>query len=269
MSIQTFKKKGVARWGANISGRAPGGLWITQGPFGDSKVGSMIGAGPNGFSINGGRRSNSYIGQSMAMSKNGTSFLGQFPKGWGGMEGRYPPSESLMNMPPAKAYVEGIQAEYIKPSVLSNRGMLRKRYRWAYNGPYPVNWVQPVYPTGPMSDNASQQAYIDTKTAADICVTDVNRPDIYKDNIIKTCRANGTSLISNMVLPYTKTIHQPQTASQYTLQVQRKCANPIGPQKPFPFAVNSRTNSANVAFGPPPAVFQETYLVPPEWYLKP
>jgi len=263
MSIQTFKKKGVARWGANISGKAPGGIWVTQGPFGNSRAGSVTTDGPQGFSINGGRRSGSYIGQSMAMSKHGTPYRGVHAQGWGGTQGRYPVAEPLFNMTPAKAFVEGIQAEYIKPSVLSNRGMLRKKYRWAYTGGYPVNWVQPVYPTGSLSDNASQLLYIQTKAAANICVNDVNKPQVYEGNI-KTCKSVGC-----VQFPYTKTLYQPQTASQYTLQIQRKCANPVGPQKPFPFATNGGTNNSNVAFGAPPAVAQVNYLTPPAWYWNP
>ena len=59
----------------------------------------------------------------------------------------------------------------------------------------------------------------------------------------------------------------PQTASQYTLQVQRKCANPVGALKPFPFAVNGGSGNASGNYAPPP-VAQVYYDSPPEWYLK-
>jgi hypothetical protein len=76
---------------------------------------------------------------------------------------------------------------------------------------------------------------------------------------------------------YTKQLYIPQTASQYTVQVQRRCANPIGPQKPFPFAVNAGSNGAvgttvgaasSSNPGPPPPITTPIYLTPPEWYTE-
>ena len=70
MSIQAFKKKGTIRYGANVSGKTPGGVWLSQGPFGKGTLAYTVGAeGPVGFSLNGGRRNVGYVGQSMAMSK--------------------------------------------------------------------------------------------------------------------------------------------------------------------------------------------------------
>ena len=72
--------------------------------------------------------------------------------------------------------------------------------------------------------------------------------------------------------PYTKEIKQAITSSEYTMYIQKRCANPLGPQKPFPFAVQTGTgiqasgtsirsvgNSCNTS---------DIYLTPPEWYIK-
>jgi hypothetical protein len=71
---------------------------------------------------------------------------------------------------------------------------------------------------------------------------------------------------------YTKTIHIPITSSQHTLRIQKRCANPRGAQKPFPYAVNTGTGiqTGGIRVGPvgsscgiaPPV------LTPPEWYTK-
>jgi hypothetical protein len=224
----------------------------------------------------------------------GTPYYGQFPIGWGGSSGRYPVSEPLLNFPHVLGDVEGAQYKYIKPSVLSTRGMLEKKYRWAANGTYPNYWVQPVYPNGSLSDNASQQVYIDQLAAANITVNDTNRPGVYVDNI-SHCRSatssSGSTSTSNGFLPtncdplkvrmrtykdisgqgaYTKTLHIPQTSAQYTLQVQRKCSNPVGAQKPFPFATStpgiSNVGGTNNS-GPPPAITTAVYTSPPAWYI--
>jgi len=285
MSIQALKKKAVIRFGSNVSGKPPGGFWVTQGPFGGKmKNGYDIGAaGTVGFSINGGRRNVGYVGQSMAMSRNGTPFRGQHPYGIGS---RYAPyngaggscggnpttndEEPVFNA--NRAIVLGDQAEYIKPSVLSTKGMLEKRYKGILHGQYPNTWVQPVYPTGSLSDNSSQWLYIQTKAAANICVNDTNKPQVYVGyrvrggaNNCSTTSAKYVYKIQESNRGYTKTLGIPQTASQYTLQVQRKCAHPTGLLKPFPFAVNGGTSSSKMPYAPPPVAIIN-YYTPPEWY---
>lgn len=273
MSIQTFKKKGTIRYGANVSGKPPGGVWLSQGPFGKGTLAYTVGeAGSVGFSLNGGRRNVGYVGQSMAMSKNGTPFRGQFAYGNGGTNGRYPKSEPVFNA--AQAIVLGDQYKYIKPTVLSTKGMLEKKYKWIHNGQYPNHWVQPVYPNGTMSDNASQLLYIQTKTAANICVNDTNKPQVYVDyrvrggpNGCSTSSAKRVYKIQESNAGYTKTLYIPQTASQYTLQIQRKCADPTGALKPFPFAVNGGTSSSSAPYAPIP-VHNVYYTTPPDWYTE-
>ena len=273
MSIQAFKKKGTIRYGANVSGKTPGGVWLSQGPFGKGTLAYTVGAeGPVGFSLNGGRRNVGYVGQSMAMSKNGTPFRGQFAYGSGGTNGTYPKSEPVFNA--TQAIVLGDQYKYIKPSVLSTKGMLEKKYKWINNGQYPNYWVQPVYPNGSSSDNASQWLYIQTKAAANICVNDTNKPQVYVGhrvhggpNCCSTSSAKYIYKIQESNAGYTKTLHIPQTASQYTLQVQRKCAYPTGPLKPFPFAVNGGSSSSKSPYAPIP-VRNVNYSSPPNWYTE-
>jgi hypothetical protein len=271
MSIQAFKKKGVIRYGSNVSGKRPGGVWLNQGPFGKNDGTLVIGAsGPEGFSLNGGRRNVGYVGQSMAMSRNGTPFRGQFPYGSGGCCGTYKRAEPVYNA--SRAIVLGDQYQYIKPSVLSTKGMLEKKYKWINNGQYPNVWVQPVYGNSNLSDNASQWLYIQTKAAANICVNDTNKEDIYVGyrvrggpNGCSTSSAKYVYKIQESNAGYTKTLHIPQTASQYTLQVQRKCANPVGALKPFPFAVNGGSSNSKTPYAPPPVQIVN-YTTPPEWY---
>jgi len=55
---------------------------------------------------------------------------------------------------------------------------------------------------------------------------------------------------------YTKRLYQPLDASEQTARIQRRCANPIGPQKPFPYATNGSTCNQ----------LQGYYVTPPAWY---
>jgi hypothetical protein len=287
MSIQTFKKKGIITAnGVKISGKPAYNFWISQGPHGPLPQNNILPFGTSGFSLEGGRRSSSYIGKTYSMSKNGTPFYGQFPIGWGGTCGRYPKSEPVFNCPDVLVDVKGKQFEYVKPSVLSTKGMLEKKYKWIHNGKYPNYWVQPVYPNSNLSDNASQGVYIHNVAASNICVNNTNRTDKFI-NYYKRCGPTGCyttpalfksyNIISQNGL-YTKMLHIPQDSSQYTLQIQRKCANPIGGQKPFPYAANN-TRSPSIGSlssstvqsstnGPPPPILTPYYLKPPRWYTQ-
>jgi len=282
MSIQAFKKKGVINYGSRRSAKPPGGKWLPQGPFGPGGGNFEAPEGTVGFSLNGGRRSQGYIGQSMAMSKSGTPFRGQFPC-WssGGIRNTYFAAQPLMTSPLVKAVNRGSQYEYIKPSVLSTDGMLERKYMWINNGQYPNYWVQPVYGNSNLSDNASQWLYIQNKAAANVCVNDTNKPEVYLGHRIP-CSPTGCSTttarypdykIIESNVGYTKTLRIPQTASQYTLQVQQRSLNPVGPQKPFPYATNGGSASANNSrtYGPPPPLYVQNFLVPPPgyWSLTP
>ncbi len=285
MSLATFKKKSINRWSSatKISGKPPGGYWLPQGPFGASTVGLKLAIdnyGPVGFSLNGGHRNVGYIGKGYKMSKQGTPYRGVHPMGSGGCCGTYKQAQPVLNI--REVDTLGTQYKYIKPSVLSTKGMLEQKYRWAYNGKYPNYWVQPVY-TGNQTESASQGLYIQTIAAANVCVTDVNDFKKYEGYIkecgpcdcnTSTAKYKFNTMAANA--PYTKYLRNSQDSSQYTLQIQRQCANPTGLQKPFPFATNTGTGIAytgglKVSAGNSGAcsiAASPVYLAPPEWYIK-
>jgi len=247
MSLATFKKKTkAAHPGSKVSGKAPGGYWLNQGPFGkDTTVNSVMfinGSkyyGPVGFSLNGGHRNVGYVGQSMAMSKNGTSFRGKYPRGAGGACGNYQSGDIVYNS--AQVVTLGDQYKYIKPTVLSDFRTFRNKYKWAYTGAYPNNVVQ-ANGQGNLSENSSQGVYLHKLSVANDCVVDTNDSEKYVDNI-KSCGPFGCSKTSGRGYtyntaaanaPYTKLLYQPQTSGQHTMRIQRKCADPSPDQMPIP-----------------------------------
>jgi hypothetical protein len=297
MSLATFKKKSIYKssTASKISGIPTNQYWIYQGPYGlknslsstiflksilgaDGKTGDEYSAHNAGFSINGVYRNVGPIGQTMAVSQSFTPYRGVHPKGWGGTKGRYPqgPDNTVLNINPVTSKV-ATAVSWVKPSVLSTKGMLERRFRWINNGQYPNYWVQPVY-TGNQTDSASQGLYVQNKSAANDCWYDVNNSEVYVD-YVKNCGATGcrttpangyTMAIQQANAPYTKTLHQPKDASDYTLRVQRKCQDPVGLQKPFPYAVQTGTGVltggitvSNVASSCNTSNIQ---LTPPAWY---
>lgn len=307
MSLTTFKKKSVINYGSKRSGIPPGGYWLPQGPFGHSTEAlkkAIQNYGPAGFSINGGHRNVGGVGRDMKMSKSGTPYRGTQPIGFGGTYGKYPSATlvgttangiqstgAVSNAHSKQPAVEpvlnsrtvdtmGTQYLYIKPSVLSNYGMLAKKYRWAWYGQYPNYWVQPNY-TGNQTDTASQKLYIQNKAAANTCSLNVNNTGTYENHIVKCgptlCtpgRSTAKFKFNDMArnAPYTKTLYQPVSYSQYNLYITRGCNNPVGAQKPFPYAV--QTGSSQAAAGTSITSFASgcntspVYLTPPEWYIK-
>jgi hypothetical protein len=309
MSLTAFKRKSVINYGSKRSGTAPGGVWLPQGPFGHSTNGLQLAIdnpGPVGFSINGGRRNIGGVGKDMKMSKSGTPYRGTEPMGWGGSFGKYPSAilvgnnknpkgegewtgaiknskHSAVVQPLLNSQVvntQGTQYIYIKPSTLSTYGLLDKKYRWAYYGQYPNYWVQPNY-TGNQTDTKSQWLYIQNKAAANICSVKVNNVGTYEGHIVKsgpTLCTPGTSTArfkyNDMArnAPYTKTLYQPVSYAQYNAYVTRGCNNPVGPQKPFPYAVT--TGSSQAAAGTSITSFASgcntspVFLSPPAWYTE-
>jgi hypothetical protein len=307
MSLTAFKRKSVINYGSKRSGSAPGGVWLPQGPFGHSTKGLQIAIenpGPVGFSINGGRRNIGGVGRDMKMSKSGTPYRGTQAIGFGGTFGKYPGATlvgtttdgiqstgAVPNAGSKQAAVQpllnsrivdtmGTQYLYIKPSVLSTYGMLDKKYRWAYYGKYPNYWVQPNY-TGNQTDSASQWLYIQNKAAANTCNLKVNNVGTYEGHIISSgptlCtpgRSTAMFKYNDMArnAPYTKTLYQPVSYAQYNLYLTRGCNNPIGPQKPFPYAV--QTGKSQAAAGTSITSFstgcntEPTYVTPPKWYIE-
>jgi hypothetical protein len=305
MSLTAFKRKSVINYGSKRSGTAPGGFWLPQGPFGHATEAlkeAIQNYGAAGFSINGGHRNIGGVGRDMKMSKSGTPYRGTQPIGWGGTFGKYPSATlvgnasqqstgAIPNAHSKQAVVEpvlnsriidtmGTQYLYIKPSTLSNYGMLDKKYRWAWYGTYPNMWVQPNY-TGNQTDSASQQLYIQNKAAANTCNVKVNNVGTYEGHKVgcgptlctpgrSTAKFKFNDMARNA--PYTKTLYQPVSYGQYNLYLTRGCNNPVGAQKPFPYAV--QTGSSQAAAGTSITSFasgcntQNVYLSPPEWYIK-
>lgn len=281
MSLATFKKKSInsASRATKISGKPTNLYWNYQGPFGNKDTlasyifrASLVGdndevqgpayhASNAGFSINGNHRVKGGVGKSMAFSQSATPYRGKYPKGWGGTNGRYPhgqPDVSL-NITPVQVGIH--KSATIQPSVLSNKGMLERRFRWINSGQYPNYWVQPIY-TGNQTDTSSQGLYIHDKASANDCHYDVNNVQTYVGHRVlggpngcQTTPARGYKMVvQQSIAPYTKTIYQPKDCSAYILHMQRKCQNPIGHQKPFPYRVQTGTgvlrggiNVSNVA----------------------
>lgn len=307
MSLTAFKRKSVINYGSKRSGTAPGGYWLPQGPFGHATEAlkkAIQTYGPAGFSINGGHRNIGGVGRDMKMSKSGTPYRGTQPIGFGGTFGKYPSATlvgstsdniqstgAVPNAQSKQAAVEpvlnsrvvdtmGTQYLYVKPSVLSTYGMLDKKYRWAKYGTYPNYWVQPNY-TGNQTDSASQLLYIQNKAAANTCKLGVNNVGTYEGHNVKCgptlCRPGRSTAkfkFNDMArnAPYTKTLYQPVSYGQYNLYLTRGCNNPVGAQKPFPYAV--QTGSSQAAAGTSITSFasgcntQNVYVTPPEWYIK-
>ena len=302
MSLTAFKRKSVINYGSKRSGKAPGGIWLPQGPFGHSTHGLQLAIdnpGPVGFSINGGHRNVGGVGRDMKMSKSGTPYRGTQPIGFGGTSGRYPSAllvgsegqytgavQPQNNPSPVVQPVlnsrivdtMGTQYLYIKPSVLSTHGMLDKKYRWAYYGKYPNYWVQPNY-TGNQTDTASQMLYIQNKASANTCNLKVNNTATYEGYFVKTSPTlctPGTSTAkfkyNDMARngPYTKTLGQPVSYGQYNLYLARGCNNPVGTQKPFPYAVQMGTgiqaSGTSITSVGSSCGTSNVYLTPPAWY---
>jgi len=282
MSLATFKKKSVIQFGANVSGKPPGGYWLPQGPFGNGKYSKTLRdaiktIGAVGFSINGSHRNIGYVGKTYQFSQNGTPFRGTQPCGTGGCCGSYSAPPPVLNS--LSPIVLGTQYEYVKPSVLSTKGMLEKRFKWINNGQYPNYWVQPLY-TGNQVDSSSQGLYTHQKTTANLCHVDINKPDKYINNIksggatlcyTTTARFPNYDIMATQGL-YTKELQQPLDSSQYTLYIQRRCANPTGTQKPFPYRVQTGTNinhqGTSITSVGNACDTSNIYLAPPEWYIK-
>jgi len=273
MSLATFKKKSINKYASatKISGKPPGGVFLPQGPFGSSPEYLSIAInspGPKGFSLNGSHRNVGYVGKGYHFSKSGTPFRGVYPRGSGARLGTRRGAAEF-NRPTLPVFnvneviVLGDQNLFVKPTVLSNFAMLRKKYRWAYYGQYPNYWVQPNYGQTTQSDTKSQGNYLHNLSVSSICVEDINNFDKYvgyvKTGGGTTCHTTPALFKYNDVARnsnYTKRLYQPLDASEQIMRIQRRCTNPLGPQKPFPYATNGNTCNQLDPF----------YVKPPVWY---
>lgn len=240
MSLATFKKKSVVISGSNISGKPVYQYFLPTGPFGnrDSITSTMLlltqsKQAVSGFSLNGPYRSSNLFKQSI-----GTPYKGIYAKGNGGSGGKYY-NEPVFNVNLYTA--KSGNHQYNKNSTVSTYGMLRRKYRYLYSGKFPNYWVQPNNGSSNLSDNKSQGVYIQNLTSTYSKVVDTNDEVKYL-NYIKTCSVcSDNPKIKPTSLYYTKFLHIPQSASQYTTRIQRRCLNPLNYQKPFPDTTNGST----------------------------
>lgn len=239
MSLQAFKKKSIIQYGVNRSGKQTDQYFMPIGPFGpnNAQLENSINNIGNGFSINGAQRNIGQIGTGWKMSKNRTPFKGAYAVGNGGFGGTYYNRDHVY--PIREVDTLGTQYQYVKPSVLSTKGMLDKKYKYIWYGVYPQNIVSDVG-NGNLSDNFSQGVYVNNKGISNDCINDVNNTtkyeDYYKRGGVYNCHIqNGGRYRWNQITsnaPYTKTLYQPLTASQYILKIQRKCVNGTTPNIP-------------------------------------
>ena len=169
MSIVAMKRKTIAK--TNISGSGRVQQWMVQGPYGPSNT-PVVTPG-TGFSINGGHRNQGYVGQtSLSRSIVRTPFRGANPVGTGGCCSTYSDHVisncgNCLNNP-----------DYIKPSVLTTKGMLAKKLKWR-NGNTKTKYGEPAQnptkPTGHFGEH-TQSEYIAAKKVSATTTTFLNKP---------------------------------------------------------------------------------------------
>ena len=307
-----MKKKSSVLYASKRSGKNHNGYWLPQGPFGNNKNNYVLkqyindninnNNVENGFSINGGHRNIGYVGQDSKFSKSGTPFKGTLPSGHGGKYGSYatPLSKSNVN----KVITLGNQYKFIKPSVLTNRGMLRKKYKWVYYGSYPNYWVQPLN-TGNLIDNNSSSLYTELKSIQHNTtnITNLNSKyynDIYNKNLKEdndnqnlcssnynnNCSYNVNNLTNgiyscknksivgkkyNNIVQNTKnskTLKSPLDSSLHTSIQKYMCSN--NNRLTYPYSVQNGTSltasGTNVSSGGNACNTSNTYKLEPTWF---
>jgi len=193
MSIATFKKKTAAKYN-NVSVNVPQ------------------------FSINGGYRNQGWVGQTtLSRSLPKTPMVGDIPRGSGGCCGTY----NIKNIVQS-AVTSTNNPAVIKPSVLSNYGMLATKYRWI-GRPAPYTSVKPDD-----GNNLNDQGdYITRKNKDTIGDITKNCPPIPKCN--ESCKS---SMFKGRIdTPHginadsiTKTVG-PKTEGEYTSELGNECVS--------------------------------------------
>ena len=220
--------------GVSISGRTPGGIWVTQGPF-RNNVTTVINTNNNGFSLNGGHRNIGRIGKTWLFSKNFTPYRGAYARGNGGSCLSYYQQDQVY--PIREVNTRGNEYLYIKPSSLSTKGMLEKKYNCIWNGTYPSVIVSPQGNNNLL--NSTIGVYIHEQTSANMCETGTYQQSIATDkNNNNTYDGFGNCKSKCNTV---KILEAPYDASQYTTIVQKKCSDPALWQKPIPGPKNGDT----------------------------
>tara|TARA_B100001121_G_C18636755_1_gene597087 strand:- start:188 stop:985 length:798 start_codon:yes stop_codon:yes gene_type:complete len=260
MSLHTLKKKSVAK--LNLSGRSPEQTWMVQGPYGKLTPSFVKASG--GFSLNGGYRNVGAVGPTnLGKSVTRTPFRGPEPMGHGTCCGTYK----------REIHSSGScctnNNNYIKPSVLSTKGMLDKKYRWfTSNMSSNKGWV--VKPGDNYPLNSSQGLYIEqVRTEAALHKTS----DISGNGLPYAAKRGGCSnrtlnFTGTKRIPcasYTKTVPVTITSGENIPYRQRNCLAQTGAQTNVYLANGSyfteklslnSENKPNPCSDPPaPAVF--------------
>jgi hypothetical protein len=216
MSIVALKRKSDEKYGSILSGKPDGGTWISRGPFGNH--GPTINAvGYSGFSLNGGTRNYGYVGKTYGFSTNSTPFKGIYAKGNGGNYRNY--ATSFPQLGAEMIITRGTQSHCIKPSVLSTRGMLRKKNRWI-GRPYPHSTVQPMSVHTALSLNTSQGLYIDNLSSRANIHHDINQFNKYAV-ILRPTRYCSNNICSISA----KNIRNAKSSSENLHRKKQPCSN--------------------------------------------
>jgi hypothetical protein len=101
--------------------------------------------------------------------------------------------------------------------------------------------------------------YIENKAASNTCSLNVNNKVTYENP--EACKTSDTCKPV-----YTKTLYQPVSYGQYNMFLTRKCYNPNGAQKPFPFAVQTGKSQSDTG-GSNGCGTSNIYITPPDWYI--
>jgi hypothetical protein len=242
MSLVTFKKKSVAKYGTKVSGiKTHQDFFQPLIACCQAEGGSQKQRSGAAFSLNGATRNIGGVGRTCAMSKSSTPFRGIYAIG-----ATNDPKKDhvVLNVTDSSIEIKGTQDTFVKPTVLSTDGYLERKLMGIRHGQYPNTWVQPNY-TGNLIDTISQDSYIYNKSAASAgCQLKTNATSLYQNHILQKgpslCSSTPAlhtfhSLSSNA--PYTKTLHQPVDHDTYLRHVRNKTQ--LYGKPAFPYAVNS------------------------------
>jgi hypothetical protein len=188
----------------------------------------------DGFSLSGGARTTSYIGKSMRNSPNGTRFKGIYPVNFSQTTGVISGSTMCDQITELRGNAPSQQK-----SVGNNKSMIYSRNKWINTGVYPNVWVQPVKEMGyeeymkhrVLQEDCEDGKNIPTEGGEDCCACEdafeKSDVEIYYRPIDKLKRCND-GVVQDMTSHST-------SSSLHTLRLQKKCVDPTGSNKPFPY----------------------------------
>lgn len=169
--------------------------------------------GQKAFSLNGTHRSQGYVGQtSLSRSLPRTLYNGNVPRGHGGCCGTYHIAHVVQS-----ATTSTNDINVVKPSVLSNDGMIATKYRWITR-PQPFSTVKP---DNTLNGN-SQGEYIYRVGR----IARLQTPEVCPSQPAKYVNSNrnmvqGNVFSTNITKPVSS--YQPIDESEYISQLQDEC----------------------------------------------